>query len=98
MPTPKQETLLRDRIIKRLRQERPGFWVVIHGSAMQQRGLPDILGCYNGRYVGFEVKVPGEETSGLATAQRHTLEAITRAGGVAGVIASPEEALELLPA
>lgn len=94
---PKPETLLRGRIIKRLRQERPGFWVVLHGSAMQKAGMPDILGCYKGRYVGLEVKTP-DNKAGATQKQAYTLEEITRAGGIAGVISSVEQALDLVPA
>jgi len=93
--TTKAETLLRTRIIKRLRQERPGFWFVVHGSSMQISGLPDILGCYKGRFVGLEVKMPGEEPDPI---QSHRLASIIRAGGFAGVVESPDEALAIVPA
>lgn len=93
--TTKTETLLRTRIIKRLQKERPGFWMVVHGSAMQQAGVPDLIGCYRGRFVGLEVKVPGEEPDPL---QSHRLNQIIRAGGIAGVIESPDDALRLVPA
>jgi penicillin-binding protein-related factor A (putative recombinase) len=63
---------------------------------MQAAGRPDIEGCYKGRYVGFEVKTP-ENSGGVTSLQAHTLKVIARAGGVSGVITSPEEALELLP-
>lgn len=94
MPS-KPETLLRNRIKKRLLEERPGFWQVIHGSAVQARGLPDIVGCWKGRYVGLEVKVPGKE---LEPIQAHRIKQILRAGGIAGGITSYEEAEALLDA
>lgn len=92
---PKPETYLRSRIKRALERERPGFWVVIHGSAMQQAGLPDLVGVYQGRFCGLEVKVPGQKPT---TIQRHTLDAILLAGGIAGVVTSVEEALCLVPA
>ena len=92
----KPESLLRSRIVKRLR-EHGGFWRVIHGSAMQTAGIPDIVGCWQGRYVGLEVKTP-ENRSGATPLQAHTLDQITRAGGIAGVITSYEEAEALLDA
>lgn len=34
-----------------------GAWAVkIHGGAFQRGGLPDILGCYRGRFFAFELK------------------------------------------
>ncbi len=60
---------------------------------MQQAGLPDLIGCVEGKYVALEVKVPGKREDPL---QRHTLDRITRAGGKAGVITSYEEAEALL--
>jgi len=89
----KPETFLRDRILRALRAERPGFWFVTHGSPLQMSGLPDIVGCWNGRFVGLEVKVPGQKPTDL---QAHRLREITSAGGIAGVVTSPEEALRLL--
>jgi Holliday junction resolvase len=91
----KPETNLRTRIVKKLKEQRGGFWVVMHGSAMQTKGMPDILGCWQGRYVGLEVKQPGEGPTRLQT---HRIEQITRAGGLAGVITSYEEAEALLDA
>ena len=91
----KHETLRRTRIIGRLRSERRGFWTVIHGGAYQARGIPDIVGCYQGRYVGLEVKEPDEQADPL---QAHRIEQIIRAGGIAGVITSYEEAEALLDA
>lgn len=71
-----------------------GWWTKIHGGEYQEVGLPDIVGCYKGRFVGVEVKMPG----GKPTArQRFILEQITMAGGIAAVVTSVEEALDLLP-
>lgn len=92
---PKPETLLRSRIKAALERERPGFWLVVHGSAMQQAGVPDLVGCYMGRFCGLEVKMPGK---GTTTLQAHTLGMILAAGGIAGVVTSVEEALRLVPA
>lgn len=64
-----------------------------HGAADVQRGLPDIICCYKGRFVGLEVKRPGKDATEL---QAFTIEQIRRAGGVAGVVHSVEEALGLL--
>jgi Holliday junction resolvase len=81
--------------VRDLRAHYGGFWSVIHGSAFQRAGLPDLIGCHEGRYVGLEVKQPGKQATPLQT---HTLEQIIRAGGIAGVITSFEEAKALLEA
>jgi Holliday junction resolvase len=72
---------------------RGGFWVKIHGSPMQIAGLPDIIGCYRGRFVSFEVKRPGKNPTKL---QAFIMKRITAAGGIATVIRSVEEARDQL--
>jgi hypothetical protein len=69
------------------------FQYKTHGAADQRRGLPDIICCYQGYFVGLEVKRPGRRATPL---QAFTLEQIRQAGGIAGVVHSVEEALELL--
>jgi hypothetical protein len=51
----------------------------IHGS-VYTAGLPDIVGCYRGRYFGIECKQPGERPTALQVAE---LQAIRQAGGAA---------------
>lgn len=91
----KKETTLRQQIIKRLRIEEGGFWTHVHGNPFTPTGLPDIMGCWNGRFVGFEVKTP-ENPRGLTQKQEYTLDQITQAGGLAGVIRSFDEAKAIL--
>lgn len=86
----KGETLLRSRIIKRLQEECPGFWSVIHGSPFQKAGLPDIIGAYDSLFVGLEVKMPGGYPTLL---QARRLDEIRAAGGIATCVHSPEEAV-----
>ena len=75
-----------------------GCWVVkLHGSSSQQRGLPDLIGCYNGRMFAFEVKRPGLVPTGL-TLQARTLMEIASSGAITAMITSPEEALDALRA
>ena len=91
----KPETRLQKRIMDALKAHYGAdIWLVnTHGSNMQQRGLPDIMGCLRGRFFGLEVKMPGEEPTDL---QRYTLGEITRSGGFARVISSVEEAVLVL--
>lgn len=81
------------KILKVLR-EQGGWWIKTHGGSYQESGLPDIIGSLRGRFVSFEVKKPGEEASEI---QKYVMKQIREEGeGVATIITSPEEALEVL--
>lgn len=72
-----------------------GAWATkIHGGIYQQ-GIPDILGCYRGYFLAFEVKLPKRATR-VSDLQRGTINKIKAAKGVAMVITSKEEALAVL--
>ena len=85
----KPETALVGKIIDRLKAE-GGFWVKIHGGPMQQTGIPDIIGCYKGKFVGIEVKVGNNTPSAL---QVVVLKELKQAGAKCGIAYSIEEAL-----
>ena len=55
------------------------FWKE-HGSVYGTNGVPDIICCYKGRFLGLECKLPGGR---LTKIQKRTIEKINRAGGVA---------------
>lgn len=58
---------------------------------MQLAGVPDIIGCYRGRFVSFEAKRgPGYEPTKL---QSYIMEKIKAAGGIATLIYTAEQAL-----
>ena len=61
-----------------------------HGGKYQSVGLPDIICCINGKFVGIEVKAPGKENT-LTAIQQHTIELIRQAGGIAFMASSPED-------
>lgn len=89
----KPESRLTDKIAGVLRKRYPGsFWVKIHGSSMQHKGLPDLHGTLLGHSVWLEVKMPGEKPTDL---QAYTIGQIIGAGGVAGVVYSAEDAVSL---
>lgn len=93
MPS-KPESLLTDKIAGVLRKRYPGsFWVKIHGSNMQHRGLPDLHGVVQGRAAWLEVKMPGEKPTDL---QVYTLNQLRAAGAIVGVVYSSEDALSTL--
>lgn len=70
--------------IKDLIKDAEGRCFKIHGSdeGFQEIGIPDLLCCIYGRFVGLEVKQPGEP---LRPRQRKVLNEIYAAGGVAAV-------------
>jgi Holliday junction resolvase len=82
-----REKDITNKILARLR-ERGAFAEKIHGGPLQGRGLPDIVACYRGRFIGIEVKRPGEKPTPL---QSHVLGEILKAGGAAFVLTSADE-------
>jgi len=56
---------------------------------MQLMGLPDIIGCYKGWFVGIEAKRPGRSPTKM---QHYIMKRIEAAGGFAASIHSVEEA------
>lgn len=64
------------------------WWMKVHGDMFQKAGVPDIIACINGKFVGIEVKRPGGRVSEL---QKHQIEQIQKSGGVAFVAYSLEE-------
>jgi len=65
------------------------------GNPMQRAGTPDLLVCWEGRFVGLEIKQPGEKATPV---QLHELGRIEGAGGVAAVVDSVEATIGVLAA
>lgn len=66
-----------------------GWWLNFHGGdPYMPRGLPDIIGCYRGRFVAFEVKRPGEAPRKIQGKVMRTLKA---AGALTAVVYSVED-------
>lgn len=66
----------------------------IHGSPFQLAGIPDILGCYRGRFIAFEAK--RDETKKPTALQAYNLRKIKAAGGITKVIWDPSHALAII--
>jgi len=86
------ETRLVKQILKVLR-EQGGWWIKTHGGLFQSSGLPDLLGCYRGRFIGIEIKVLGKKPTKI---QENIIQKIIKAGGIAGVATSVDEALDVV--
>lgn len=91
----KPETKIVKTCLAFLRRSYPGFYFKSHGGAYQRAGLPDILGTHQGRFIGIEIKCPGQEDT-LTDLQKKTIDQINRAGGVAFMATSPQQIDEVL--
>ncbi len=65
-----------------------------HGS-VHTAGQPDLLICYQGQFIGIEVKRP-ETRHTVTERQQAFLDSIAAAGGTVGVATSIDEALAIL--
>lgn len=64
-----------------------------HGTMYGRNGVPDILGCYQGRCLALEVKCPGKNVTAL---QEHELKEWQRAGAIAGRVESVKQVKDLI--
>jgi len=69
------------------------FFFKVHGGPYQIAGLPDIIGCYSGRFVAIEVKRPGNTPTKLQLA---IMKKLADAGATVGVAYSVEEAQAII--
>jgi len=74
-------------------EKRGAFVFKVHGGPMMMAGLPDLVVCYRGRYIGLEVKMPGNKPSPI---QERVGSKIHSALGEWGVVYSVEEAVNFL--
>jgi hypothetical protein len=58
-------------------------------------GLPDIIVCADGQFIGLETKLPSSRGN-VSPVQSYVHSKIEHAGGVAQVICSPQEALDVV--
>lgn len=63
------------------------FWKE-HGGPYGTSGIPDIICCYKGRFLGLEAKLPGGKLTEL---QKRTLYRINAAGGIARRVESVDD-------
>jgi len=75
-----------------------GAWSAkIHGgdNPFQEAGLPDLIVCYRGRFIGLEVKVLGEEKD-VSPRQNLVLRRVREAGGIGEVVSSVRQVEKIL--
>lgn len=94
----KPESRLQQKIQKALKARWPkSWWVKFHGGPFSAAGVPDLLGCVNGKFFAFEVKCPGKLRT-LSALQARVIHRLQEAGAIAAAITSTEEALALVEA
>lgn len=87
-----REQVIQHKILKFL--ESKGCYVVKVIQA-SKAGVPDILACVGGKFVGFEVKKP-ETRKNTSKLQEYNLKKITEAGGKGYVVCSIDEVEQIL--
>lgn len=88
------ESKLSRKILDALRAE--GYFAFkVHGSEYMMAGLPDIIVCAKGLFIGLETKLPSTR-SNVSPRQVYVHDQIKLAGGTAEVVCSPAEALAVV--
>lgn len=64
------------------------FYFKEHGGPYGQSGVPDIIACYKGRFLGLEAKLPHGKLTAL---QRRAIDSINAAGGIARRVESVDD-------
>jgi hypothetical protein len=90
----KPESKLGDKVKTAFEKEFPGIYLVkIHGGPYQESGIPDMVGCYQGRFIGIELKIEGNVPT---EKQKDHLRRIEISGGIQGVAYSVAEAVQFV--
>jgi hypothetical protein len=71
------------------------FKIMGDEEGRQEAGIPDLLVCYRGFFIGLEVKQPGAEHT-VRPRQKHILKQIEESGGIAEVVSSVEQVAMIL--
>lgn len=81
------------RKIRQYIEESGGFVFKVHGGPQMMAGLPDLIACIQGLFVGIEVKQPGQNPTAR---QVFVHRMIQRSGGHVVVAHSVEEAASFI--
>lgn len=79
--------------IKKYLEDHGIYYFKHHGNKFSTVGVPDIIACYKGYFLAFEVKAPKGKTSKL---QDYHIAKIKRSGGIAAVVKSLEEVEDII--
>jgi Holliday junction resolvase len=92
--TTQRESRISGNILDALRA-RGVFCFKIQGGPTMMRGLPDIIACVDGHFVGLETKVP-EKRGNVSVIQRRVHELMRQAGATVVVVCGVQEALAVI--
>ena len=88
-----KEKTITNKILTHLKSCPECFAFKEHGGIYGVSGIPDIIGCYKGKFIAFEVKTTQGKLSKL---QEVMLERINEAGGIAFKVTSLQEVKDIL--
>ena len=88
-----REKAIENKIKQYLKTVEDLYFFKEHGGLYGTAGVPDIICCYKGQFIALEVKAPDGKATALQDA---TIKRIRKAGGVAEVVRSVEEAKEII--
>lgn len=88
-----KEKIITNRILAYLKSLDYCFCFKEHGGRYGTAGIPDIICCYHGRFLAFEVKIPKGK---LTKIQEITIQRINDAKGKAYKVTSIEEVKQIL--
>ena len=69
--------------VKKWLKEHGAWYVKTWSNGIQRSGIPDLLICWKGRFIGLELKAENGRASEL---QKHEVEQIRKAGGIALIV------------
>jgi hypothetical protein len=88
------ESRLQRKIREALEAEWPtSWWTKFHGGPFTKAGVPDLIGCVDGRMCALEVKMPDGEVSPV---QRRRQAHLERAGAIVAVVTTADEAIDVV--
>lgn len=79
--------------IKSYLKSKGAYYFKHHGNQFSQVGVPDIIACYKGRFIGIEVK---NETGKTSPLQDVNLKMINDAGGISIVARCVEDVSKVI--
>ena len=91
------EGLVKNHIKKYLGALPNCYWFMPVGTGWGTGGIPDIIVCYKGLFIGLETKAPGKEKN-VTPLQRMQLDKINHAHGHGRVVSSVAEVRQLIAA
>lgn len=83
--------------VKKLLKERGIYYYMPVSNGMGRVGAPDILACWDGRFLAIETKAPGKRNNTTPN-QKRELKGIADANGIALVVDDVQQVIEVLDA